>query len=365
MSRPDRFRNRVLDLFRAEGDHLLWTRLADDHIAGGESGVVIEPYQAYFSVRLTEMFLGRSRTLWRKSYPVVHAFSTYRDAEEHAVAGPGQLQTVTDAGLDRVITLNFRLAGPTPFYGGDLSIVAGLYSVPGDDAAQALVETVSALAGLATIPANQVTPVAQVIKTGLDGIFRLSATKLRLGVNDTLVASAPLLSGFYVGIAAPETEIDLGRLWLRDGRLITGRDPIAGSAFTGHDYMVIQIERSERFPNWPALPGMSEIQQRFNNVLADELLSPEQKRERLRDLWPTFTQTIRQSPHLVRDDGWRIENDVAHDLTARLNALENGNPFETKAWGNDDTVARSPATIDFAEVAEYEDQVEGWRMPFF
>jgi hypothetical protein len=211
MSRPDLFRKRVLDLFRAEGQHLLWTRLADDHVVGGESGVIIEPYDAYFTVRLTEMFLGRSRTLWRKSYPVVHPFGTYSGAEEHAVAGPGQLRTVTDAGLDRVISLNFRLAGPTPFYGGDLSIVVGLYSVPGDDAAKALVETVSALAGLAMLPANQVTPVAQVIKAGIDGVFRLGTTKLRLGLNDTFVASNPLRSGFHVGIAASETNIDLGR----------------------------------------------------------------------------------------------------------------------------------------------------------
>jgi hypothetical protein len=362
MSRPDLFRNRVLNLFGAEGDHLLWTRLADDHVVGGESGLIIKSGEAYFTVRLTEMFLGRSRTLWRKFYPVVHAFSAHAGSEEHAVAGPGQLQAVTDAGLDRVISLNFRLAGPTPFRGGDMSIVAGLYSVPGDDAAKALVETVSALAGLAMIPASQVAPVAQVIKTGIDGVFRLGTTKLRLGVNDTFIASNPLRSGFHVGIAAPETEIDLDRLWLRDGRLITGKDPIAGTAFTGHDYMVIQLERSERLSNWPALPGMSELQQRFNSVLADELLSADDKRNRLGVLWPAFRETLVNSPYLTFSDALRIQNDVKNDLKARLDAQQTGNPFETKAWGSDSTVVRSPAAIDFAEVSEIE--INGPLNPF-
>jgi hypothetical protein len=361
----DPFREHVLEIFRAGGDHMFWARLADDHVIGGESGVPIEPDQAYFTIRLTEMFLGRNRTLWRKFYPVVHAFSTYADAQEHAVAGPGQLQTVTDAGLDRVVTLNFRLAGPTPFHGGDVSVVAGLYSVPGDDAAIALVETVSAIAGLAALPASQVGQIIQVVKTGVDGIFRLGTTRLRLGINDTFIASNPLRSGFHVGIGASTSEIDLGRLWLRDGHLIMGRDPIAGSSFNSYDYMVIQVERRERLPNWPALPGMSEQQQSFNSVLADGLLTADDKRDRLRRLWPGFREALQTSPHLTRNDAIRIENDVAHDLQARLDAQQKGNPFEAKAWGSESVVRQSPAAIDFAEVAEYDGPVDLGLLPPF
>ncbi len=353
MSRPDVFRQRVLDLFKADGRHLTWTRLGDDHVASAESGAIIEPRDAYFTIRLTEMFLGRSRTLWRRFYPVVHAFSTYLGAEEHAVVGPGQLWTVTEAGLDRVISLNFRIAGPTPFIGGDLSLVVGLYSVPGDDAAKTLVETVSALAGLAALPANQVTSMAQVIKTGIDGVFRLSSTRLQLGVNDTFVASQPLCSGFHVGIAAAPTDIDLDTLWLRGGRLVIGRDPISGVAFTGCDYMVIQIERSERLPNWPALGGMTAFQHRFNALLSDTLLTVDEKRGRLRSLWREFQEELLSNPHLTQGDAAQIAIDVAYDLKARLAALESGDPFETKAWGSETTVTRSATTIDFTEVSAY------------
>ncbi len=365
MSVIDPFVARVGQLFQASGDHLIWARLGDGqvwnvvsgrHEPGDQSGRLIEPEQAYFTVRLAEMFLGRSRTLWRKFYPVVHAFCSYADAQQHAVAGPGQLQSVTDAGLDRVVTLNFRLAGPTPFRGGDVSVVTGLYSVPGDDAAKALVETVSAIAGLAVLQASaaaaQVAQITQVIKNGIDSIFQLNTTKLRLGVNDTMSGAQPLRAGYYVAIAASATDVDFGRLWLVDGHLLEGRDPIAGRPFVGHDYLVIQLERSDRLPNWPALPGMTEQQQRFNTVLGDDLNSAAEKSERLNKLWPGFNEALQTSPYLTKADATAIANDVLADLTGRLNAQRSGNPFESKSWGSDDLEATSATEIDFAEVPE-------------
>src|SRR2546423_47865 len=99
--------------------------------------------EAYFVVRMKEMFLGRIRLLWRKYYPVLHGFTEYAGVEEHAIAGPGQLQDLGNLNLDHVITLNYRLTGPTPYKGGDISLLVGLYSVPGQDAAKALISTVT------------------------------------------------------------------------------------------------------------------------------------------------------------------------------------------------------------------------------
>jgi hypothetical protein len=298
---------------------------------------------------------------------VVHAFCSYADAQQHAVAGPGQLQSVTDAGLDRVITLNFRLAGPTPFRGGDVKLVAGLYSVPGDDAAKALVETVSAVAGLTLLQgtaAGEVAQLTQVIKNGIDSIFQLNATKIRLGVNDTMSGAQPLRSGYYAGIAASAAEVDFSRLWLVDGHLADGKDPIAARPFVGHDYLVIQLERSERLPNWPALPQMAEQQQRFNTVLGDDLSSAAEKSERLNKLWPGFTETLQTSPFLTKADAAAIANDVLADLKGRLNAQRSGNPFESKSWGSDITEETPSTEIDFAEVPESGRIVEPGNAPF-
>jgi hypothetical protein len=376
MSAIDPLRDRIGQIFKASGDHLIWTRLPDDHVLdvrsgqyqlSGQSGAEIKSEQAYFTVRLTEMFLGRSRTLWRKFYPVVHAFSSYADGEQHAVAGPGQLQTVTDAGLDRVVTLNFRLAGPTPFRGGDVSVVAGLYSVPGDDSAQALVQLVSAVAGLdvlQTTPAAAVAQVTQVLKNGLDTILRLNATKIRLGVNDTMIGSQPLRSGYYVGIGAAPKDVDFGRLWLCGSHLFAGRNPIEGQPFVGHDYMVIQLERTERLPNWAALPGMAERQDGFNRVLGDDLLTVTEKGVRLNQLWPGFTEALTTSPYLTRTDANAIAGDVQAGLEARLAAQRSGGPFETRSWGTDQVAAASVTEIDFAELPDSGRTAEPGPAPF-
>src|SRR5581483_5492090 len=121
----------VLRIFRERGRHLAWQRLDDEHVVGPSvSGVEIGADTGYFIIRLSEVFLARSRTLWRKFYPVVHAWGATETGQQHGLAAPIQLQQVSDAGLDRVVTVNTRLIGPTPYRGGDVSLVAGLYAVP-------------------------------------------------------------------------------------------------------------------------------------------------------------------------------------------------------------------------------------------
>jgi hypothetical protein len=100
-------------------------------------------------VRLKEMFLRTSRRLWRKFYPMLHAFTRHGAVEEHTVVGPGQLRELGDTNLDRLVNLNQRVAGPIPFSGEDVSLVVGLYAIPGADASKALIDTVGNVAQLA------------------------------------------------------------------------------------------------------------------------------------------------------------------------------------------------------------------------
>ena len=178
---------------KAEGTHLFWERMADDRVAGSPTGSGFEIDRSYVVVRLAEMYLGTTRTLWRKFSPLLHAFTAY-DAdkhEEHTVAGPGQLQELGESNLDRVMVFNTRLAGPRPYRGGDVSILSGLYSVPREDAATALLATVGAMAGIAGPGAAVVPQLANLVKTGVDSILGLGTTKLRLGISDTFAGDRP------------------------------------------------------------------------------------------------------------------------------------------------------------------------------
>jgi hypothetical protein len=341
----------VLRVFRERGKHLAWQRLDDDNVVGPASGTEMAVDQAYFIIRLSEVFLARSRTLWRKFYPVVHAWGATEAGQEHGLAAPTQLQQVSDAGLDRVVTVNARLIGPTPYRGGDVSLVAGLYAVPGDDAAQALVATVSALTALAgsAIPAGSI---ANVVTNGVDKLLALDKTTLRLGICDTFYPGNPLRTGFHVGLGADLAQVDFSRLWLRDGHLVKGPDPLAAKPYQDHDYVVVELEKREVRDDWPGLPGMTELQEQLEGIMKLPKATVAHKREKLAAVWPEVVQTLTGSPYLTTANAYFIAANIAANLKERLEAIESHNPFETRSWSGD-AQDPDPTNIDLAAIPDY------------
>jgi hypothetical protein len=349
----------IVAIFQRAGEHLFWERLADNHIDDGVSGEAIERDDAYFVVRVKELYLGRIRFLWRKYYPLLHAFAEHDGQQDHGVSGPGQLSDLGNVNLDRFIGLNDRLTGPTPYRGGDVAILIGLYSIPGQDVSRALVSTVSGLAALAGPAVGQVAQIAAIVKKGVDDILGLSDTRLRLGVRDSFYPTGnPLRSGYHVGIAAPSREIDTSQLWLRQGRLVSGVDPIAARPYEDRDYMVIAIEKQDRRDDWAGLPGLAELNERFGSIMAGRGSAGTQRAVRLNELWPEFQQTLAASRFLTRPDRERIAGSVQLDLTNRLEAIRRGGPFETRSWGDETVKEREPTQFDLADVPDYVDPAD-------
>ncbi len=344
-----------VDIFVKKAHHRCWQRLNDDHVVDGRTGKLIENDGAYFVIRMKEMYLRNTRTLWRKFYPLLHAFIEYQKGEEHAIAGPGQLRDLGEANLDRVVNLNFRLAGPTPYKGGDVSLLAGLYAVPGQDAAKALIGTLSTIAGLGGIALGQIPAVANAVKTGVESVIGLNESTLQLGVRDTFYQGNPLRSGYHVAIDSDADKVEMSKLWLYKGQLKKGNDPVAGVAYEENDYMVLEVERRDSRDDWPSLPDIAAQQAGFAAIMADSSLTVAQKREKLRDAWGRFQNALSTSPYLVKPDAQRIALSVAEDLNARLKALEEGNPFETRSWYSSKPERRKPTVFDFVDVPDYLD----------
>src|SRR3954465_4726118 len=82
----------------------------------------------------------------------------------------------------------------------------------------------AALGGAAV---GQAAQIAGLVKQGVDSILGLGETKLQLGVSDTFYAGNPLRGGIQVGIAARPDDVPTETLWLRQGRLVKGGDPIS------------------------------------------------------------------------------------------------------------------------------------------
>jgi hypothetical protein len=342
----------VADIFRTKGRQLFWQRLDDQHVHEQPTGEAIESNAAYVTLRLAEMYLGKTRVLWRKRSPLLHTYVKSGTAQElHAVAGPGELQDLGERNLDRVLVLNYRLAGPLPYRGDELSLLSGLYAVPREDSAAALVGTVGALAGLVGAGGQAGVDVAKVVKMGVESILGLGQTELRLGVNDTFSAGNPLRSGFLVGIGAPSDQVDAGRLWLDGGRLKMGSAVGLAKPYQEHDYFVIQVERLERRPDWSGLPGLERHAGTFTGILAggqDEA----GKRAALRAAWPAFREALVTSPYLTTHDAEEIAKDVAADLKGRLAAIVDENPFEIRAIGGLPVARVEPRDVDFALVGD-------------
>jgi hypothetical protein len=234
--------------------------------------------------------------------------------------------------------------------------------VPGADAAKALIDTVGTLANLGGIALGQAPQVAAIVKTGVENILGLNDAKLQVGVSDSFfppdpngTGGNPLRTGAYVGIAAEARQVDAGRLWLVDGRLKAGDDPVQAANYDAFDYMVVSVERRDRRDDWPGLPGVADFQDKFGAIMADGALPVPDKKKRMGELWPAFTQALAQSMYLTQPDREAIAADVSKDLNARLKAMEANNPFETRSWGQKAAARKPPAEFDFVDVPEYTD----------
>src|SRR5204863_7851586 len=113
----------------------------------------------------------------------------------------------------------------------------------GQDAVRALVKMVGDLAALGGVALGQVPGIANAVKEGVESILGLDSASLQLGVHDTFFADNPLRGGVYLGVSAPAGEVQgvLGQLWVRDGRLVKGRDPSTAAPYEGPDYMVLAV----------------------------------------------------------------------------------------------------------------------------
>jgi hypothetical protein len=338
--------NPVLALFAERSPHLYWRRVDDDHVLPKGEAQSIAAGEAYFVLRLKEMYLRHSRKLWRKFYPVMHAYCLHGVAEEFAVADPGHLGDIDKANLDRALILNQRLVGPIPFTGEDVAMQVGLYSVPSGDLLQPLLPVFSQLTSLGGPALAQVPQLLDIVKGGVDTLVGARTTSLRIGVRDTFYAGQPLAAGFYIGIAARGRDVEQLVPWISSGRFIVGDDPGIAGPYVGHDYLVVEVERLDHRLDWPRLPGIAAFEVEFSSVLAQKGLPPDDMRKQAEEVWTALRKELRQSRFLTQRDQERIANDVRTDVLRRLRELENPPEFR----GGPDEERSNPSAMDFADI---------------
>ncbi len=321
----------IKKLFEAKARQLFWRPLDPSHVIGVAVPQLFTKDDSYVVIRMVEMYLVAARKLWHQLYPMLHSYIECGKFQQHTISGPGQLRELGDANLDRISNLNQILAGPIPFDGEEVSLLTGLYSVPGHDSAKALIDTLGALATLPASDFGEVAPMARIVKTGIESLLGLDEATLHVGVRDSFGAgSAPFTTGYFVGIAAADQSIDPAQLWIANGRLLKGATQLTSKPYSDHDYMVLSVECLQAREDWHTLDGVRQFLTRFGTIMSDAEFTVADKRTRLAALWAPFVQMLSESPQLTGPDRDRIATEVGNDYAKRLAAQEEGNPFLKK-----------------------------------
>ena len=318
----------IATLFESKTKSLFWRALDAAHLIGVPPPRNVDPGKAYFQIRLCEMYLGAARKLWHQIYPMLHCFVQCGPTAGHAIASPAQLRELGDANLDRIANLNVRLCPLTPYNGEEISLLAGLYAIPGHDAAKALIDVVGSFSTFDPTDIGRAAALSGLIKNGVDSILGLDQATLQLGVRDSFSpGSHPLRSGYYAGIGAAPQDIDLSQIWVLNGRLVKGKDASTAVPYTDHDYLLLSIECMDKRDDWQQLADLQSYRKKLGSILGDPQFTAAEKRSRLAALWPGFVQMLADCADLIDSDRDRIAALIADELIRKLKSQEEANPF--------------------------------------
>jgi hypothetical protein len=307
---------------------LAWGRISTGHVIGSKAPDSFKANNDYVIVRLGSMFLKDSRVLWLKLSPLAHATvdmsSRTVPRSDTAVVGPAQFGDLAAAPGDRTLILNQRLSGPRVWRGGDLNIAAGLFAVPKDQAAATLLDTLGQLAGLGIPGLKEAGQIAEIVKSGVEGLIGLNGTKPVLGVKVALADPQSAAAGteaapcVLAGIAAPATEVNFDNLWIRDGRLLLGASAAALQPYERHDHFLIVIERGPPREDWRGLPALGPHEAEFDAALRASGVDRKDTETKLNEIFSGFDADLTGEAELTDPDKDRIRGEVIAELNARL-----------------------------------------------
>lgn len=353
----------IEDLRRERNTQMAWGRIAADHVLGAPRQPAFKVNDDYVVVRLGSMFIAHNRELWLKLSPLLHAAVSMKGLraprDETAVIGPAQFGDLATAPADRSVVLNQRLAGPCVWRGGDLNLAAGLFAVPKDQAAAALLATLSQLSGIGIPGLKEALQIANIVKSGVEGLIGLNGTRPLLGIKDALSEAAGAGPCVLAGIAAPAGEVDFGRLWVRDGRLCAGPGVAQLEPFEAYDHVLIAVERGQPRQDWRGLPALTPHEASFASALRDTGAPSTDIGNRLNQAFRGFDADLAAEEELTDTDKARIRAEVVADLKARLAGIADplglaARPAETRSIGGVATKRERDAEFSFLDVGALE-----------
>lgn len=277
---------------------------------GGTPSATISPNQGYISVILKSMRLVNLRVGASRFYGTVYSNISI----PHLRAGAGQvtkvispeaLRNIDGRHLDRILSLDHRLAGPIPYRGGDLELEMGLFSIKESDWAN---QFVLLLTDLSQVPLplglSEAIPIAKAITSAFERLSGLQDTNLEVGL---FQGFQEISTGIYAVIRGPKSEIDPRHLAidLQDNKLF-----LNGKQLLNFPYLVFEIKQENVREFWQEIP---ELGTKYTELR--ELVRKGDYTTIENELLPSFRCYLLTSDDLLASDGKAIFERIKVEIT--------------------------------------------------
>lgn len=287
-------------------------QLPDDLPAPQKEIRDIRAGEDYLTVTLRTMRIVNVRVGWTRMDGVVHSWISLphrsgKNAVFQVVTAPNNLRGVDVRNLDRVIKLDHPLMGPTPYYGGNLSVELGLFSVKIADLLApylAVMEKMSRAAGVAYFNAAQpfVEPITEAIRllTGAP-----DTAKLEIGLSRTIDTPQ---TGWWLLMCATRKDLDVDKLKIVGHELVNS----SGRSTPAFPYLVLSIGASKQREDWFMIPELSQAYNSINECLRQG------RRGDAENALNQFKWVALVCPDLIRKDAEKIVELVTNEAISAM-----------------------------------------------
>ena len=285
------------------------------------SGTAFDP-DNYVSVRMVSMCLPNTRDhVVERLYAVVHGFVTLpsfggEPIKLAAASMPAELAGVSPDHLDRVISLNKLIAGPTPYIGGEFNLQIGLFSVVQENLAATFLTTVTDLSGaIGTGFAAAAAPYVGVLQTAMKMLSGASGhVRLEVGLDETY---KKLATGTFALVAVDSKEHKPNDFSIDAA---TNRLVYKGQPYVDAPYIIFAIESSDQRPDWGTIPEIATAYKALQDKIKDRNAGTAAREEAL----AAFRVATLLSPDLVPADASRLIKLVTARTAALIAAMGGG-----------------------------------------
>jgi hypothetical protein len=221
-----------------------WFPIPHDHVQDA-AGMPLEAEQHYFEVRINEMYLSYARQ-WFDAYdPMVLAVSEFTYNGQPAVVpfvvGPAMLKKLGSELPQGMIFADTCVAGPHPYREDGIAVTVVLYRVSRENYVRKLLRIIES-AATALDFANALSAYMKVADVVLDGIEALTGTD---GSADPIIgihkAFDSTETGYFALIDTVQSSPEVGKLWVRDQRLVYGQSLVDAAPFREAEYVLFSV----------------------------------------------------------------------------------------------------------------------------